>query len=90
MECRPPRQGALDTGESRYGRLGRRGNPLDFEQLPGRIQGELTLGRVDKIEIFVIPAKAGIYEDVSLGHYWTQNDWIPVQDRNDGVFVHTP
>ena len=43
MECRPPRQGALDTGESRYGRLGRRENPLDFEQLPGRIQGKLTL-----------------------------------------------
>ena len=50
----------------------------------------MVLGRVDKIEIFVIPAKAGIYEDVSPGHYWTQNAWIPVEDRNDGVFVHTP
>ena len=51
-----------------------------------------ALGRVDKIEIFVIPAKAGIYEGVtkSSGHYWTQNAWIPVQDRNDGVFVNTP
>ena len=24
----------------------------------------MVLGRVDKIEVFVIPAKAGIYEDV--------------------------
>ena len=55
-----------------------------------RVRIKEMLGRVDKIEIFVIPAKAGIYEDVSLGHYWTQNAWIPVQDRNDGVFVHTP
>ena len=55
-----------------------------------RVRIKEMLGRVDKIEIFVIPAKAGIYEDVSLGHHWTQNAWIPVQDRNDGVFVRTP
>ena len=67
-----------------------RENTLSIDDIVVMGAARHGLGRVDKIEIFVIPAKAGIYKDVSLGHYWTQNAWIPVQDRNDGVFVHTP
>ena len=49
-----------------------------------------VLGGVDKFEIFVIPAKAGIYGRCASGHYWTQSAWISVQDRNGGVICPHP
>ena len=55
-----------------------------------RARQRSDLGRVDKIEIFVIPAKAGIYEDVYQVIIGLKTPGFRFKDRNDGVFVHTP